>query len=117
MSVIKDSIFLKEELLKRLKELYPSNVGFGFGNSLVVKDALERGVKIAPEQLSRYFGKGQKNTLSEQQIVWLSIRYGIPVSLTIGIPVITDGVVSYAVPRFNEALSLQILNSLYGKGN
>lgn len=116
MSIIKDSPKLKEELLKRLKELYPSNIGFGFKNNLIIKDAKERGIKIAAEQLSRYFSdKPQKNTLSEEQIIWLSFRYGITIQLAIGVPVVKDNGVVFEVPKFDEAKALHILNILYGK--
>lgn len=114
MSIVKDSDRLKEELLKRLKELYPTNVGYGFKNSAVVKDALERGVKIEAGQLSRYFGKGKKNILSEDQIIWLSFRYGINIQLAIGVPIVKDGKVYYEVSKFNEARALQTLKLLYG---
>lgn len=114
MSIVKDSDRLKEELLKRLKELYPTNVGYGFKNSAVVKDAQERGVKIEAGQLSRYFGKGKKNILSEDQIIWLSFRYGINIQLAIGVPIVKDGKIVFEVPRFSEAKSLQILKLLYG---
>lgn len=114
MSIVKDSDRLKEELLKRLKELYPTNVGYGFKNSAVVKDASERGVKIEAGQLSRYFGKGKKNVLSEEQLIWLSFRFGINIQLAIGVPAIKDGKVHFEVPAFNEAKSLQILKLIYG---
>lgn len=115
MSIVKDSDRLKEELLKRLKELYPTNVGYGFKNSAVVKDASERGIKIEAGQLSRYFGKGKKNVLSEEQLIYLSFRYGINIQLAIGVPVIKDGKVYFEVPAFNEAKALQTLKLLYGK--
>ena len=114
MSIVKDSDRLKEELLKMLKELYPTNVGYGFKNSAVVTDALERGVKIEAGQLSRYFGKGKKNILSEDQIIWLSFRYGINIQLAIGVPIVKDGKVYYEVSKFNEARALQTLKLLYG---
>lgn len=116
MSVIKEDKIIKEALLKRLKELYPSNIGFGFKNSLVVQDAAERCVKIAAEQISRYFSpKQQKNTLSEEQIIWLCFRYGITIRVNVGEPVVRDGKLYYEVPKFDEAKALQTLKQLYGK--
>lgn len=113
MSIVKDSDRLKEELLKRLKELYPTNVGYGFKNSAVVKDASERGVKIEAGQLSRYFGKGKKNVLSEEQLIWLSFRYGIIIQLSLGMPVLQDGKITFVVQKFDEARSLKLLKELY----
>jgi len=116
MSVIKENKEIKEALLKRLKELYPSNIGFGFKNSMVVKDAEERGVKIAAEQISRYFSpKQQKNTLSEEQIIWLCFRYGITIRINIGEPVVRDGKLYFEVPKFDELKALQDLKRIYGK--
>lgn len=103
MSLVKDSKVLKKHLHERLKELYPSNVGFGFKNSAVVLDATERKFKIAPEQLSRYFSdKPQKNTLSENQVIWLAIRYGISIDLRI------------ISPKFEEAEALKKLKLIFG---
>lgn len=116
MSVIKESKEINSALLKRLKELYPSNIGFGFKNAVVVKDAAERGVKIDAGQLSRYFSpKRQKNTLSEEQIIWLCFRYGIFIRVTVGEPVVREGKLYYEVPRFDEARALNNLKLLYGK--
>ena len=102
MSIVKESTTLKKALLDRLKELYPSNNG-GYKGALVIQDALERKFKIAPEQLSRYFSeKAQKNTLSENQILWLSIRYGIDVRLKV------------EVTKFDEANALHKLKLIFG---
>lgn len=121
MSLIKDSSVLKEALLKRLKELYPTNVGYGFRNNVVVKDANERDFKIAAEQLSRYFSdKTTKNSLSEAQIQWLCVRYGIPVFLTVGVPVVMEKdsklVIENVIPKFNEGNSLERLKKVYNNG-
>lgn len=105
MSLVKDNKIIKKHLLNRLRELYPSNVGFGFKNSAVVQDASERNFKIAPEQLSRYFSdKPQKNTLSEVQVLWLTVRYGIDVNLVI------------TAPKFDEAQALNKLKLIFGNG-
>jgi hypothetical protein len=117
MSIIKDSTRLKEELLKRLRELYPSHIGHLFKSSLVIKDAQERGFKLTAERMSRYFSdKPSKNTLSDEQIIYLCIRYGIPVQLAIGIPVVDEeGKVEFVVPPFQEARSLQMLKEVFKK--
>lgn len=115
MSIIKDSDTLKQALLTRLKDLYPTNLGYGFKNSAVVKDALERGVKIEAGQLSRYFGKSKKNVLSEDQLIWLCFRFGIPIQLSIGVPLIKEGKIVFEIPRFDEAKALKMLKLLYGK--
>lgn len=103
MSIVKSSSKAKELLLLRLKELYPSNIGHGFKNSSVIKDAEERKFTIAPEQLSRFFSdKKQKSTLSENQIIWLCIRYGIDLRLQV------------TSLKFDEAEALKKLKLIFG---
>jgi hypothetical protein len=115
MSLVKDSSNIKSKLLTRLKYLYPSNNG-GYKGTLVIQDATERGFKITSEQLSRYFsGKPQKNTLSESQLIWLCLRYGLTIRLVVGDPIIKDGKLSYDIGDFNEAEALKLLNKIYGK--
>ena len=104
MSLVKDSKVLKKHIHDRLKELYPSNAESGFKNSSVIKDAKERGFKIDAGQISRYFnGKAdQQNKLSENQVIWLAIRYGIHFELLID------------KPKFNEAEALNKLKQIFG---
>ena len=102
MSLVKDSVLVRNKLHDRLKELYPTNLGYGFKNAEVIKDATERSFKIAPEQLSRYFGDKPKNGLSESQIIWLCIRYGITIKLQVD------------KPHFNELEALKKLKLIFG---
>lgn len=104
MSLVKDSKVLKKHIHDRLKELYPSNAESGFKNSSVIKDAKERGFKIDAGQISRYFnGKpDQQNKLSENQVIWLAIRYGINIQLVVN------------SPKFNEAEALIKLKQIFG---
>jgi hypothetical protein len=114
MSIIKESTRLKEELLKRLIELYPK--GKRFNNAEVIKDAEERSFKLASGAMSRYFSdKPQKNTLSDEQILWLALRYGIPVQLAIGVPVVNGDKVDFIAPRFDELKSLKMLKQVFEK--
>ena len=117
MAVIKDSVKLKEEMHKRLKQIYPSNRGHGFNNAAVIKDAQERKFKIAPEALSRYIsGNSGKGSLSEAQIIWLAYRYYIPVQVNIGVPVVKDNKIIFEVPEYNELRALTLLNKIFGNG-
>lgn len=117
MGIIKDSKRLRDILHERLKQIYPSNRGHGFVNIAVVKDAEERGLKITPETLSRYIsGKKEKSNLSEVQITWLCIRYGIPIQLAIGVPVIKDGKVVFEIPKYDESRSLELIKRVFGNG-
>ncbi len=101
MSIVKDSSALRDALEKRLIELYPNN-GNGFKQNLVIKDAEERGFKIAAAPLSKYFKRIDKGSLSEMQIVWLSLRYGIDLLLRVN-----------AKP-FDEAEALTKLKNIFG---
>ena len=101
MSLVKDSKVLRDALEKRLIELYPNN-GDGFIQSLVIKDAEERGFKIAAAPLSKYFKGIDKGGLSETQIIYLAIRYGIGVTLKI----------EYG--KFDERAALKKLKTIFG---
>lgn len=101
MSIVKDSSALRDALEKRLIELYPNN-GNGFKQNLVIKDAEERGFKIAAAPLSKYFKGIDKGSLSEIQIVWLALRYGIDLLLRVN-----------AKP-FNEVEALNKLKIIFG---
>jgi len=102
MSIVKDSSALRDALEKRLIELYPNN-GNGFKQNLVIKDAEERGFKIAAAPLSKYFKGIDKGSLSELQIVFLALRYGIGLHLKID------------VKPFNEAEALTKLEEIFKK--
>lgn len=114
MSIVKDSIVLKEAIHNRLKELYPSNAISGFKQSAVIKDAEERGFVISSSSLSRYIkGESQNSSLSESQILWLGIRYGIPIRLVVGNPLIIDGKIDYTIPPLNEVSALKLLKLIF----
>lgn len=116
MSIVKESSRLREELHKRLKELYPSHKGLLFKNIDVVKDAAERGFKIDAGTLSRYISGNTKNSsLSEEQLIWLCIRYGITIRLVFGEPNITANGVELVIPPYNENKSLEKLRQIFKK--
>lgn len=115
MSIVKDSITLRKALHDRFKYLYPSNNKNGFKAESVIKDATERGFKITASSLSRYIGGDTKtSSLSETQVIWLCFRYGIPVQLAVGKPIIKDGKVVFEIPAFNETESLKLLKLVFG---
>lgn len=114
MSIVKDSVTLRNVIHARLKKLYPSNSKIGFKQADVIKDAGERGFTISAPSISKYFAGDVKNGLSEAQIVWLSLRYGIPIQLTIGNAYISsDNTIKYEVPEFNEAEALKLLKLIF----
>lgn len=114
MSIVKDSTKLREALIARFVELYPSNAKHGFKAESVIKDAAERDFKITNSALSRYISTDKTSSLSEVQLIWLSYRYGIPIKLNIGVPVIRDKKLEYEIPPFNENESLKQLKTIFG---
>ena len=76
--VIKSNNLLKKRLLSRFNEL-------SLINKEIVKDAEEKDYKIPESSLSRYLTKpyGTTGSLSQEQILWLCMRYCIPVRLVI----------------------------------
>lgn len=113
MSIVKDSITLREMLVMRFKEIYPSDK-YEFNQSQVIKDAEERGFKIASSALSRYLKGDKKNSsLSETQIVWLALRYGVPISLQVGLRVVEDNTVKFVLPRYNESEAIKKLKMVF----
>jgi hypothetical protein len=100
---------LKEELFKRWKDL-------GIKVADVIKDAEERGMKISSPRMSRYKTGTSKEAISPRQLLWLSIRWGIPVSINIGNPVIEKGTVVYKVLPYDEAKCLAMLKRTFGDG-
>ena len=102
MSIVKESSAIRTALNKRLIHLYPNSNSDSFKHSLVIKDAEERGYKIAASSLSKYFKGIDSGSLSENQIVWLCIRYGI------------DLVLRVQDKPFNEVDALNKLKLIFG---
>lgn len=76
--IIRSSNKIKNLLLVRFKELDLTHKG-------VIKDAKLRGINLHPAGFSRYFSDtfNDKNMLTQFQILWLMIRYGISISFNI----------------------------------
>ena len=114
MSIVKDSSKIKQALLKRLQEVYPSGKGQGYIGAKVIQDASERNFKITAGCLSRYFAnKTNKSILSEEQIIWLCVRYGLPIQLIVGKIVIDNNKIGIEIPRYNESESLKLLKQIF----
>lgn len=114
MSIVKDSSKIKQALLKRLQEVYPSDKGQGYIGAKIIQDASERNFKITAGCLSRYFAnKTNKSILSEEQIIWLCVRYGLPIQLIVGKIVIDNNKIGIEIPRYNESESLKLLKQIF----
>jgi len=108
-SIIKDSIRIRTLLKERFKSL----------NILakdVIKDAEEKGMVFTGASLSKYMNHGNiHSSLSEENIIWLCFRYGIPVNLFIGKPVLEDKKLTFVLPDYDEKECLNNLTKYFNK--
>ena len=102
-SIVKSSPIIRTKLQERIKLL-------DLSLTEVSEDANKRGMKISISSLSRYFSNSKTNNLSEENIIFLSYRYGIFVTLHIGTLAINHGKASFHIPDYNEERCLAILN-------
>ncbi len=106
-SIIKDSNRIRTLLKDRLAEL-------DIKPSQVIEDAKERKMPFTAASLSKYLNHGNiASTLSEENIVWLCLRYGIPINLFIGKPVMKDNKINFIVPKYNEEECLNNLKKVF----
>lgn len=106
--IVKDSSKLRDALKARWKEV-------GLTQAAISEDATDKGqVGITRQAINRYLKNPYaKGALNQQQIVWLSWRWYIPVTLKIGIP---QGDVSYDVPEvYDEDKAFKLLKKALGK--
>ena len=106
-SIIKESRIIREVLLKRIKELDLTWLD-------IERDAQLNGFKVANSSLSKYFSASKSNNLSEEAIVWLCTRYGIPISVFVGIASVkADGKVAVKFAPYNETTCLNNLKAKF----
>ena len=95
-SLIKDSNRIRTLLSNRFDELETTK-------AKVTKDARARGMRFTVQSLSKYLNHGNiASTLSEENIIWLCIRYGIDINLFVGTPKLEDKKLTLKVPAYNE---------------
>ena len=99
---------LKDKIKERVEEIFDKN-------SALILDAEERGVKIDPTRLSKYF-KGKSGGLTDDQILWVATRVGIQIHLNLGTPIISkDYKLKYEILPYNELESLRRIKKIFGK--
>lgn len=107
-SIVKDSKVIHKFLLQRIEELKlkPADI---------IKDASVRNMKIESASLSKYLKHGNvKGGLSEEAIIWLCIRYGVPIALMVGSPKIEGGKITGTnLPAYNEEVALATLKIIF----
>ena len=102
-SIVKSSKEIRKALLKRKKDLELSMTA-------ICRDAQMRGVKIALPTLSKYLSESEDNNLSEESILFLCIRYDVPVELLVGIPSRGFEIV---MPDYDETNALKEVKKKY----
>lgn len=109
MDLIKESKGIHKCLLKRWEELE-------LKNSQIIKDAEERGMILTKSNMTNYRNcdpnDGDKGIhgLTQKQVLWLALRYFVPVVVQIGQPEIVKGSIQYSIPKYDELLAIKNLN-------
>lgn len=102
---------IRKLLNKRLRE------ELGLSLTAISEDAKARGENISIESLSKYFSKSDMNNLSEGNIVWLCYRWGVYVTVEVGIRKVIDDKVVFEIPEYNEEKCLAILKKIFPKAS
>lgn len=105
--IVKQSSLIKKVLKQRIDEL-------GLTYAQIIMESERFGIDtIKPENLSRYF-KGGKGGLTQENIVYLSYRYGIDIQLIVGNPVaLKDGKIQCSIPKYNEKDCIAKVKSIF----
>lgn len=106
MDLIKESKGIHKCLLKRWEELE-------LKNSQIIKDAEERGMILTKSNMTNYRNCDPTEGvlgLTQKQVLWLALRYYIPVQVQIGSPEIVKGGIQYSIPKYDELLAIKNLN-------
>ncbi len=101
-SIIKESEVIRNCIRNRINELDETL-------SKVCNNANSLGMKISIASLSKYLKKSKANNLTEEQIVWLCVRYCIPVTFIVGNARFEDGKMKFKLPPYNEDIAMKDL--------
>lgn len=106
--IVKNSTRIRTLLKARFKEIKRTN-------SEIVEDARLHGRQITGGSLSRFLNKGNvQSTLSQEDIIWLCIRYGIEIQLMVGTPKAQpDGKIKLFVPPYDEENCLKYVKRFF----
>jgi len=106
-SIIKDSTKIRKCLKDRFVELKLTA-------KQVVDDAKDKDMVFTNASLSKYMKHGNVNSaLSEENIIWLCVRYGIPINVLIGKPVVSGKKIEFIVPSYNEQECINNLKRIF----
>lgn len=108
-SLVKDSSNIRNTLLKRWEELKLTP-------GQILLDARLKGMKFNFAQLSKYMNHGNvQNSLTEESIIWLCIRYGISIKLLVGRPTLDGTKLKMVIEPYNEKQCLDNLKLHFNK--
>ncbi len=83
----------------------------------IIKDATERGIKgFTPSRMSKYKKKIHKESISDEQLRFLMVRYGIPFSWNLGYPQLNEGKLEWVMPKYDELKCISDVNKIFGNG-
>jgi len=100
---------LRQAIIDRIKEL---NMSY----AELLKDAAERGMKIAPARISKYV-KNKYGGMTEEQVLWVATRLGIYINLNLGKLTVDGGVPKFKITPYNEQEALKTLNRIFAPKN
>jgi hypothetical protein len=100
---------LRQAIIDRVKEL---NMSY----AELLKDAAERGMKIAPARMSKYV-KNKYGGMTEEQVLWVATRLGIYINLNLGKLTVDSGVPKFKITPYNEQEALKMLNRIFSPKN
>jgi hypothetical protein len=106
VDLIKESKGIHKCLLKRWEELE-------LKNSQIIKDAEERGMILTKSNMTNYRKSDPSigiTGLTQKQVLWLALRYFVPVQIQLGVPEIVKGEIQYSIPKFDELQAIKNLN-------
>lgn len=108
--IIKDSQTIREALKKRLFE----ELDLGYKD--IVLEAKNFGIKnVAIDTISRYLNNKHRGSLTQEAIMFLCYRWGIFISLNVGMPKIINGKIEKNIPPYNEEQCLKVVRELWKK--
>lgn len=106
-SIIKDSSKIRKLLKERFDDLHLTS-------REIVNDAKEKGQSFTESSLSKYMKHGNsRNSLSEEAIIWLSVRYGVEIRLVVGKLTLVNGKLTVIDTKYNEKKCIEKLKQLF----
>ena len=109
---------IHKELWKRWDELEMTSAD-------IIHDATERGVLITPARISKYKNAVKrdeegnitstdfKGSLTVLQLIWLSYRYGVNISINVGTLTLKAGKPVFIVEKYDELKCLKSLHRVF----